>query len=172
MHPLALQWLDDMPPFYREDPLTQAVLNAQAGEMARVQAFADALMNALPYEATDSNRMLSLWELQTGLPVAVQGVLEVTRRAALVAHISRRAASSEEAWASAMTEAIGSTLWSYETETTDGEITVHLPFAVASPEAQRVRVFARAITPAHLTLIFQYGEGFIFDDSPFDTGEF
>lgn len=179
----AQEWLADMPPYYADDPYVQGVVNALATEYQRIETAAwQVLSGAFPqrfvdedsplYEPSQSDyyRMLALWELQLKLPVEPQGASVEQRRQAILAHIGRRRASSEEEWATALRNALGTNLWSYTVE--NGVVTIRMPFEETSFTAGQVVDLARAITPAHLDVNFGYEEGFILDTSPLDTGAF
>lgn len=183
----ALEWLEAMPPYYSNEPFVQAVVNAVAAEYMRIEAAVNTLITqsedlpanpqldptvnkAFPHKADDTYRLLGLWELQLGLPVEPVGATLAQRRQQVRAHIQRRRAHSEEEWFTALTEALGTSLWTYTA--VDGLVTLRMPFAQQSMPATQVAALARKITPAHLDIAFAYDEGFILDSSPLDTGAF
>lgn len=184
----ALEWLEWMPPYYADDPFVQGVLNALGAEYQRIEDAVNSLITqpkdlpevtphldptvngAFPHKANDSLKLLSLWELQLGLPVQPEGMTEDQRRSSVIAHIRRRRAHSERSWAETLTEMLRTTLWSYTTN--NGTITITMPYGASNLTGAQVVALAREITPAHLALAFTYDEGFLFDVSTFDTGAF
>lgn len=171
----AAEWLDDMPPYYYEDQFVWAVLNAVGSEFSRIEAAAQALLTySFPSRAGTSSeiiayKLLALWELQLGL--AVESPIPLNeRRNAVLAHLARRRVSSEESWFAGMSAVIGSSQWTYET--VDGGIIITLPFGSDQQSAQATIQYARKITPAHLALSFDFGNGFILDYSLLDFGTF
>lgn len=187
----AVEWLEDLPPYYgvttqnnaegyEGDPIVLGLLNAMAGEYQRVDEAARALLvGGFPTHqpasedlGVDTFRLLAFWENQLALPVEPPGVTVEQRRNTVLAHIRRRRASSEQEWYESLTEALGTTLWTYDFDGPAGIVTIHMPFAGTSLTAVQVYSIARKITPAHLDVQFAYDEGFILDYSPLDTGSF
>jgi hypothetical protein len=171
LSPKAAEWLEDMPPYYAEDPFVWAVLNAVANEYQRIEDAAAALLvGSFPQNAGNLFRLLGLWELQLGLAVEPDLPFD-QRRKAVMGHLARRRASSERDWYGAMTERMGTTQWSYQ-NTGNGGIIINLPFGSDQHTSQAIAEYAREITPAHIVLAFNFGNGFILDYSLLDFGTF
>lgn len=152
--------LEDLP-VGRDDPLLQAMIDAPARELQRVEDAVDAFLAAVaPQNTTDEQKMLSLWEFLLGLPVAPVGVPDSERISKVVAHFRKRSSAKATTWLELLTEAIGSENWSH-LEVAPYNVTILIPQASDSYTAEIVRRLSRKITPAHLTLSFTYGQGFV-----------
>lgn len=163
--------LDDMPPYYRDDPMTQAVIVAYANEYDRIEAAVRQVQAAgFPTQSADvtlvvgaaTARLLSMWETLLNLPVAPAGVPLADRQAKVVAHIRKRKSGRGADWAATITEALGgSTSWTYTEGPGAYQVTVNLPYVAGSYTAGQVQALVSAISPAHLDMIVRYGQGFL-----------
>lgn len=165
-------WLDDMPPYYRDDPFVQGVVDALAREYDRVEAAAVALLtDSFAQNASDTYRLLAIWEAQLGLAVEPKGQTVATRQALVLARLKQRKAGTEQSFRQAMDRFLGG-LWSYSTNFTTGTLTIRLAGPATTFTADQVLRFARQLVPAHLALAFAYSDGFVLDSTPMDSGAF
>lgn len=162
LSPLAERLLEMVPPYYDHEPWYHAVTDALAREVERLEATAEQIRYEMwPLNATDEYNLLALWETMLGLPVRPAGVPLATRQSFVTARWLGRKAGSGLAWEAAMTEAMGTTTWTYVEGPADYTITIYIPWAVGSFNSVEVQKLARAITPAHLEVAVVYAQGFI-----------
>lgn len=161
--------LADLPPFLREDGMVQGVVQAQAGELQRIEDAATAILGAIfPAEAQDlvvqtrwTARMLSMWESMVNLPVAPVGVVTTERQAKVLAHIQGRNSGAGSDWIRTLSQAIGSTAWTHQEGPGAYTVTITVPASTGSYLLGQIGAIARLITPAHLDIIVSGGAGFI-----------
>lgn len=155
--------LADLPPYYDGDPYIGGVMNAGANELERINQAAKTLQTkAFPTRADNQYRLLGMWEKQMGLPVEPPGLTIGQRRSRVLSKLRGRGDGRGKTWEQRMTEAIGSTLWSYQENTPGpGQITITIPFASGEGISNWIQQVARDITPANLQIIMGFGEGFI-----------
>ena len=154
----------------RRSSVVERLELALANELERIDDFLMELLHtSFPQNATDANGTLSIWEMTMGLPVQPEGMSEQDRRDALLARLVARNADEGQDWTNAATLIIGPD-WSYrENYPGPDQLTVLIPFAPGTPEADRIEVMLRDITPAHLELIVTFSGGFIVGES--EVGE-
>jgi uncharacterized protein YmfQ (DUF2313 family) len=152
-----------LPDYFREDPNAQAVVEGVSAELDRLESFLTAVQAGFfPDNADDTYSMLSLWESIVGLPVAPAGV-GLAQRANRVTAYRRRKLASGADWEAAITEALGSTSWTYDE--VSGGITINIPADVGGWSSGTILTLVRRITPAHLEINAAYGTGFILGES-------
>lgn len=150
----------------RDDPQVQAALGVIGREITRFEEIVTRVrLQMHPVYATDEFGLLSMWEALLGLPVAQAAASEDQRRGIVIAWLRGLQSSSGLAWEAALTQALGTSTWFYTENTGPYEITIQMPFEVATVGAQQVETLARAITPAHIDIAFTYGGGFIIGQS-------
>lgn len=160
----AVELLGTLPPYYRQDPLAQAVMQGIGGRVDELFALAEELRLrfTLPQNADDDEwGSLSYWERLMGLPVAPAGVTEARRLEVLLAHYRKREARTGAGWVALLTLLLGTTLWDYEEGPIPGHITITISDPTTSYAANVVALLARAITPAGYVINFAYTDGFL-----------
>lgn len=159
---LTQRMIDNMPPFYRGESFIEGLLDAVGRELQRVEDRAGAIQQGMfPQNTDDAYKLLSLWELLLGLPVAPVGVTLATRRNLVVSTLGARSQSSGSAWVAAVNQALGGTPWSYQEGPGDYTVTIYIPFSSSSFNSVQVQNLVRKITPAHLVLAVVYLQGFL-----------
>lgn len=157
--------LSDLPAYFADDPGVQAACDALARELTRLEQAAIAIRGGTrPTVADDAYRLLSVWEQILGLPVAPAGVT-VSQRSGRVlsAFRSRRAARGTD-WVRLLTEALGTESWSHA-EVSPYSVTILMPQAAGSVQAEQALALARRITPANMTITVLYDQGFVIGSS-------
>lgn len=152
-----------MPPYYREDPAVQALLDAGARELQRVE---DALSNIrerfFPHNADDTLNMLSIWEATLGLPVRPAGVSVLERQTAVLSAVRKRRSGSGADWMSNISAALGDVIWTHRENYPGGyQLTIEIPYDPASYTAGQVLRLINQITPAHIQIVSGFSEGFL-----------
>lgn len=170
----AWEYVDDLPAFFREDPLVQAVAYAVTQEFARVQSFLDRVQaNMLP--STADALTFPVWEALFEMQHGTESDAE--RCAALAARWTTQVdPGSGSAWVLAVTQLLGSG-WAYlehvpgATPPTPGFLTVivRVPFASGSDEFRRAQDFLNDFSPANITFVMQAQPGFALDLSQLDA---
>lgn len=152
--------LGDIQPELADDPIVQMALQAVANELDRVDQAAQSLRDGFfPTTATDP--ALSLYEEAFGLPVAPPTQTLDQRRALVIAHFRKRIAGSGLDWEAALTQAMGTTQYTYFEGPLPYQVTITYGFVAGAPTAQAVQAFAREITPAHVRVLAAYSGGFL-----------
>lgn len=152
----------ELPGFYSEDSITQAVQDALGREIDRLDAALVALVSrfSVPQNAQDDTYgSLRYWEALLNLPVAPAGVSVATRVTNLLARFRQRSAGKGTDWVSLLTQAIGTNQWTYQEGPAAYTIVITLPQTSTSYTAAQVSKFAADITPAHLVLSYSLGSG-------------
>lgn len=160
----ALAMLATLPPHYRSDPLTQAIMQGLAGRIDEMLDLADELRRrfTLPqHAANDEWGSLDYWERFMRLPVAPTGATEQQRIAVLLAHYRKHRARTGSGWVALLTLLLGTTLWTHEEGPVPGHITITTSSPNASYGASMIAALAREITPAGYVLNFAYTDGFL-----------
>lgn len=157
-----------IPPFYEREPFMEGIASAEGAEFTRLETDGRLLQRMVfPQNATDLWRLLAFWETQLGLPVEPAHDSVSVRSRRVMSAIRGRAAFSEIDWFATLSQALGTTGWTY---TVSGlTVTIHVPLVETSSAAVQFERLARNATPAHLALLFSYGEGFLLDFSELDT---
>lgn len=164
----ARKVMDDLPPYFWDDPFTQAVLNAGANELARVDQAAHTIaQKAIPSRSDNDYRLLGIWEWIVGLPVEPVGRTIAERRTRVLAHLRGRGDGRGSTWQTRMNEVIGSsTSWTYvENSPGPGQIEITIPYSVGGVRTAWIESITRAITPANLEIVMRYDRGFVLDVS-------
>lgn len=160
--PITERMLSYMPPWFRSDPMVQAILDALGREQQRIADAAEAVgLGLFPQNATDGpyGNFLSLWETLLGLPVAPTGVSTENRQAYVLAAFRGRDVTQGSSWVAAIDLALGGNLWTYQEGPDD--YTINIFFSLNEVARWAVEGAIRQITPAHLDAAFGDPEGFI-----------
>jgi hypothetical protein len=162
MIPLTVRMFDTMPPFYAPDSMLQGIMDALGRELQRFEDYLNDLrFRMFPQNADDKYRTLGMWEMMLGLPVEPTTQTVVQRRALVLARTGGQDVSAGSDWLAAMNRAMGGTPWSYQEGPGSYQVTLLIPFGIASFNSVQVLALARAITPAHIDVAVQYLQGFI-----------
>jgi hypothetical protein len=146
--PRATRMLAALPPYFASDPTIRAYLCTCARELNRIEAAADALrLGSFPATANEST--LEFYERMFGLSSV--GLSTAQRQSDVIAHIRKRRVATRFDWQTALTAFIGSAGWSY-VETPPYTVLIHAPVDPTGDRTAAIAKFARAITPAHLTV--------------------
>ncbi len=149
---------------YDGDPAAEAVVDGIARELDRVEAFLlDLQAGVMPQDATDTNRLLSLWETKVGLPVAPVGQTEQARRDKVVAFRGRRVRKGRD-WRAVVTSLLGTSNWSVQV-VPGRRVILTVPFPSASYTTGVLFTLLRRITPAELAISGLFGAGFTIGES-------
>lgn len=148
--PRALRMIGYLPPYYQDDPQVRSFICAAARELDRIEAAAIALRTG-SFPRTADTRMLAIYERLFGLTSTSLTIDQ--RRTDVLAHFRKRSVASRYDWQAALEAFIAAPgNWSYS-ESGTYQVSLTTP---ADPSGTRVPVitaFARAVTPAHLTLL-------------------
>jgi uncharacterized protein YmfQ (DUF2313 family) len=154
--------IETMPPYYRGESFIEGFMDAVGRELQRVEDRAAAIQQGMfPQNTDDVYRLLSMWELLLGLPVAPPGVALTTRRNLVTATLASRSQSSGAAWVASVNQAMGGTPWTYQEGPAASTITIYISFSPSSFNSVQVQQLVRNITPAHLDLAVAYNQGFV-----------
>lgn len=170
--PTAAALLDTIPPYYRADPLTQAVMQGLGGRIDELSTFAWEIRRRfiLPqYAADDEYGSLPFWERLMRLPVA-PGADEARRKAVLLAHWRKRRARTGAGWLELLTLLLGTSLWTHQEGPVPGHITITISNLDTSYAANQLALLARQITPAGLVINFVFTDGFLVGYSTVGSG--
>ena len=160
LSPLAVEWLELLPPVLRGDPWIQAILQAHAKEMQRlIQRAADVAAGFVPTMANEYT--LAIWESLLGLPVNPPNTDVETRRGLVVSRLLRGDGSGAQ-WERAMS---GATNRSYRySEYGAGYPGINwytLGIRTALPPGVTIEgltAYVRKITPANLHFYLEGGQ--------------
>lgn len=159
---LTQRMIDNMPPFYRGESFIEGYLDAVGRELQRIEDRATQIQQGMfPQNTDDAYKLLSLWELLLGLPVAAAGATLLQRRNLVVSTLAARSQASGAAWVASVGQAMGGTPWTYQEGPGDYTVTIYIPFSSTSFNSVQVQNLVRKITPAHLVLSVVYNQGFI-----------
>lgn len=147
----------------------RAVFRAYGNELQRIDdALALIRFASFPMQTSDVLlatgavvRLASMWETLLGIPVSPAGVTIEERRNKILAHVRKRKSGKGSDWVATLTEALGSTPWSYQEGPGDYQVTIHIPYASGSYSSAQVLNLAREATPAHIDVIPAFNEGFL-----------
>jgi hypothetical protein len=168
----ATKLLDMVPPYYRGDPLSQAIMQAVGGRIAEAETLAFEVRRrfVLPqYAADDEYGSLAYWERLMRLPVN-PGADEARRKAVLLAHWRKRRARTGAGWVELLTLLLGTTLWSHAEGPVPGHVTITISNLATSYAANQIALLARQITPAGLVINFVFTDGFLVGYSTVGSG--
>ena len=160
--------LDNLPPYYSKDETVLSYLQVVGSELDRAEVAVENVRDGFfPHKASDTFRLLGMWEASLRLPVE-QGSVE-TRRALLLSKIRGRRSGSAVQWRDFVTTSLGSSSWK-QAEHYPGsyQLSVSVPYDPASVAGTTFAETLRQGTPAHLQLILGF-DGFIVDASTVDT---
>ena len=162
--------LENLPPYYHEDPTTNQVLYAFGSELARLEAAQHEVESGRwPQTATDTYGFLALWEELLRLPVRPEYLSVKQRQERCVARWRARNGGTGQDWVTAVTEAIGTSAWEYEEDNPASyTVTIWVPWAVGSTQFEAVEPAVRPLTPAHLDIVVDNKDHFIVDVSKVD----
>lgn len=164
--PRAVEMLEDLPPFLREDPDVRAVIYCFGREAERQELTLDVLLQQF-FPQTATSLGLPWWETLTELTVAPMGAADEDRQATVVAFLRRLvSALGGLDWVDAVTTLVGSG-WTYE-ELPNYTIRINLPFPPDGDRYAQTERFIRGLTPAHLDLVVGFTGGFLLDGSQLD----
>lgn len=172
--PLAMQWLDDLPPILREEPDVQAIYYCAAKEFERLAVVREDVRRQLnPATAT---RGLKFWEQLLRLPVGV-GTNE-SRQLAIIARMARlQADPSGRDWVHRVQARLGANvLWSYlenipgnPTSPAPQTLRISLPYGVNTEQFRSARAAIREETASELAITYTAQAGFLWDVSLWDV---
>lgn len=174
VHPLAREWLAEMPYPFGEDPDVIAVVHCYMREEERKRTtIATLRLQFNPLTATALG--LPWWERLLRLTVAPAGWSDVQRRDAIVAALRKlRARPRGVDQEAALTRLVGPgwTLEEYDPANPagppPGTVRVHLPVAPSSDLYARAERLLRGIIEAHLDIQMQFAGGMVWDQSLWD----
>lgn len=148
--PRAVRIINYLPPYFQDDPQVRAFVCAAARELDRIEAAAVAL-RAGAFPRTADTRTLAYYERLFGL--SSTGLSLDQRRTDVLAHFRKRSVASRLDWQAALEAFIASPgNWSYA-EVPTYQINLTVPVDPAGIRVPLITAFARAVTPAHLTLV-------------------
>lgn len=165
----GLRMLDNLPPYYADDPAVLSYLQTVGQELDRAEEAMESVRDGFyPQKATDTYRLLGMWESLLGLPYETPDQSLALRRATVLSKLQSRQSASAEQWANAVTTAVGSTAWE-QRELYPGsyQLTVTIPYNPSGVAATNIARILRDITPAHIQLIVGY-DGYVVDVSTVD----
>lgn len=179
----ALELLEDVPEWYRDDPNVQALFHAQAKEIVRYdlwmrvvqEAYVPSRIGTLEAEwttvwgAVPYPNLLAVWETWLKLPVNPVGTL-TARRTTVVARLRERIKGGQSGLLfQQQLQGIlpGAT---YNEFTLGAGIIKVMSAYTGSEQAQRMAQL-RKVTPAHLAIIHAVGSGFILGESQLGVGQ-
>lgn len=147
----------------QSDPSTVAVMRSAADELDQIEdLMLDVREQAWPHKADDSEGLLAIHERMLGLPVKPTGVPVATRQAVAKSAVQSRRVGSGSTWERRLSALLRGAPWSYKRNHPGrGQITITIPFGIGSYSSAQVQQLAERITPAHLEVIMQFGEGWI-----------
>jgi hypothetical protein len=170
---LGIEMRDSLPPVLRDSPHYLGVINALSRECERLAAKMEVVRAQLNPGAADL--LLGVWERIVRETVEPGGESLAERRAAVTARLRKMLTIGEgSAWEEQVTALIGPG-WTY-TEHIPGDATtpepgilrIKLPFPPEGSRYLEARDLIREVTPAHLEIELESGEGFLLDESDLD----
>lgn len=176
LNALGLRMLGDLPPFLRDDPLTQAVIHAYSQEAQRISDQLDELiLQWFPQTATELG--LPLWEARTAVTVSPPGLTLDQRRAVVLAALARlRMAPSVIEYQALLDRIIGPGYTYAENNPLDpssvpppNTVLITLPFSAGSDVFRAASRLIGIFTPVWIDLEISSAEGFTLDVSELDT---
>lgn len=159
---ITTRMLATIPSYYNGNSFLEGIFDAVGRELQRVEDRANAIRQGFfPQNADDTYKLLSLWELLLGLPVAPAGVTVTVRTNLVLARLNGRSLSSGAAWVATVNQAMGGTPWTYTEGPGAYQVTIYFSFSSTSFNSVQVQQIARGLTPAHIDLAAAYSQGFI-----------
>lgn len=153
----GLALMESLPPYYEEDAATKTVEDVVGRELQRVEDAATALQKqAFPQYADDTYRLLGLWETLLELPVEQPGATVDMRRSKVLSLLRKRRSGYGYDWVARMSDALGTTQWTYQEGPGNFEVAISIPYASGSFDATQVAAIARRMTPANLIVTVLY----------------
>ncbi|HEX7088720.1 MAG TPA: putative phage tail protein [Longimicrobiales bacterium] len=176
LHPLAKEWLDQLPHPLGTDPDIHAVIHCYMREEERKRTRIEEVRAQFsPLTATELG--LPWWEKLLRLTVAPAGWTVEQRRDAVVASIRRlRVRMTGLDQEGAITRLIGPG-WTYEehdpavpTSPPPGVVRFYLPTLPAGDLYERYERMIRGVIETHLDIETQFEGGFVLDEDLLDEG--
>lgn len=163
----ALALLDDLPPWFQDDPNVQAAISVMSNEVDRCEAMIEEVINMFwPFLA---EQFLYLWEAALGISVnpAGQNIAQRQARAAAF-YLQRVNRTYGSSWVQAVTALLGPG-WSWERAGDSGTpahtIRITLPYQANSAQSNDLITLLDMLTPANTVIEVIYGHGFIIQQS-------
>lgn len=148
--PRATRMINYLPPYFQSDPQIRSFVCAAAREIDRIEAAAVALRTGA-FPSTADLRTLVYYEKLFGLTNTALSL--AARRTDVVAHMRKRSVASRFDWQAALESFIAAPGgWSYA-EVPTYQINLTVPVDPSGSRVPVITAFARAVTPAHLTLV-------------------
>lgn len=150
------------PPFLRDEQTLQAVCNAIGPEFDLLDQAIAILENGLT--AASATDTLFLFEVMLGMTPRPVGVTLAVRTQNVITFMSRAVMSARGIdWEGLVTLLLGQG-WRYTVGGVNfSELTVYIPFGAANIKAQLAAALLRSVTPATMTIVVLYDQGFILD---------
>jgi hypothetical protein len=164
MYALTETILEGMPFYEAEDPIIQRLVDAQAGEIERVETTAyDILQQFFSLNADDTYGLLAVHEQNLGLPVKPLGVTVAARQNAIAGAVRRRYSPYGTDWRNSVNAALGTTAWEVVPHyPADYDLTILVPWESGTDEFNAVEPLLTPFTPAAYDIIpNDGGEGFV-----------
>lgn len=164
LSPTASRMFDSLPRYYEGEPTFERLVQAQANEFDRLEAFLVTVAEGFsPAGAIDDPPMLAIWERILQLPIEPAGIPLAQRKQAIVATFLGRRCRTTAEWLAAMNAALGpTTTWSHEYDAPGpGELTINVPYEPGSYLEGIIKTLVRRLTPANYEIVFGFTEGWI-----------
>jgi hypothetical protein len=148
--PRAVRMINNLPPYYQEDPTVRGYVCAMARELDRLQGAGETL-RLDSYPLTGDARTLDYYEALFALTNKLLTIEE--RRADVVGHLRKRSVASRYNWQQALDAFIAAPgSWSYA-ESPPYTVLLTVPVDPTGNRVPVITAYARAVTPAHLLLV-------------------
>lgn len=152
--------LDDLPVYAQEDRIIQAIVQAAAAEIERIEQFLAFLRVTLtPIESDDTYNILSYWESFVGLPVDPLGASDAQRRKMVIAAVQKRNAEAGTGWLALLDTILDGAPWTHTENTNNAGAYAKYQLAISnvgvSTTDYRYGIFQQTLrqtTPAHLSI--------------------
>lgn len=154
------------PLFLRDDPVIQAICNAEGEERVLIDAAVEELKRTVFAVTADTN--LHLWEASLGLPINPPYSV-ADRREVVLAFLARAIISGSGLdWEFVANQILG-VAWTYSVGGTNNSVvTITIPYRPGSLKARVLEALLESTTPASMVINVTYAEGFILDESLLD----
>lgn len=149
-----------MPPFHTEDPHIVGIVDSLGREAANAETAIEATsLLFFPMRMKDPAHF-AIWEYALDLPTDPAIPLHNRRNAIINRMRSFATAGAGYNWVNAVSALVDS--WSYEENEPDGYmIRIRTGYDSDSVQARQLIELVRSITPAHLDVVYEFGDGFI-----------
>lgn len=176
LHPLAQEWLEEMPWQLRGDPDIQAVVHCYMREEERKRETLDTIRAQFtPQSATELG--LPWWERLLKMTIAPAGYTVEQRRDAAVAALQRLRSRPRGLDQEAAISRLVGPGWTYqEHDPADvlspapGHVRFTLPVAPDAELYARFRTLIRGVIEAHVAVETLFEGGFVLDQDAWDEG--